>query len=84
MAPVVGRLRAALGERDELVAHLEERHPGDAAAQLELEDRAVELERRVEVADLERDVVDAEQPGALAAHARLTTRISGPRRSTRR
>ena len=76
MARVVGRLRPPLGERQELVAHVEERHPRDPAAELELEDRAVELERRVEVADLERDVVDPEQPGTLVAHARLTTSIS--------
>ena len=64
MAASSARLRAALGEREELVAHVEERHARDPAAQLELERPPVELERRLEVADLERDVVDPDQPRA--------------------
>src|SRR6185503_18643232 len=35
---LVGRLAAAFGEGDELVAHVDERHPGYPPAQLELED----------------------------------------------
>ena len=73
VAAVVGRLAASLGDRDELIAHVDERHPGHAAAQLELEDLAVELERRVEVADLERDVVDPDEPGAVG-HGRRCSR----------
>ena len=50
-------------ERDELVAHVDERHPGaGAAAQLELEELPVPLERLVDIADLERDVVDPDEP----------------------
>ena len=43
--------------------------PGLAAAQAQLEDLAVEGERLVEVADLEGDVVDADEPGG---HARAS------------
>ena len=73
MAGVVGRLRAPGADREELVADVEERHRvADPAAELELEDPAVEAERLVEVvADLERDVVDADElrPFAHAAKA---------------
>ena len=61
VALLVGRLRRPFGESDELVADVEERHPRDAASQLVLEDLAVELQRLLEVADLERDVVDTDQ-----------------------
>ena len=64
MAGVVARLRAPLGDRQELVAHIEEGHPGDAAAELELERPPVELERGLEVVHLDRDVIDADQPRA--------------------
>ena len=50
-----------LGQHQELVAHVDEGHARYAAAQLELEQAAVELERRVEVAHLEHDVVDPHQ-----------------------
>ena len=63
VAAVVGRLAAALGERQELVAHVDERHARSAAAELECEQAAVEIECLVEVADLERDVVDAYEAG---------------------
>jgi nitroreductase len=61
---VVGRLRAALGEREELVAHVEKGHVPVAFGHLEVEEAAVELDRLVEVAHLERDVVDAHEPGS--------------------
>ena len=63
MAPLVGTLAAALGDGEELVAEIEEGHAGHAAAELEGEQPAVEVERGVEVADLERDVIDADEPG---------------------
>ena len=59
---VVGSLRAAFGQREELVAHADERHPRDARLHLDVEDAPVELERLVEVADLEGDMVDSDQP----------------------
>ena len=62
MPLLVGRLPASLGKGDELVADVDERHAAGAAAQLEVEDPAVELERRLDVAHFERDVVDARQP----------------------
>jgi hypothetical protein len=58
--------RRRLGEGEELVAHLDERHPRLALHRAELEDPRVERERLVEVADLERDVVDADEPCTLA------------------
>jgi hypothetical protein len=54
-------LRPSLGERDELVAHVDERHPADSAAQLNLEQPAVEGQRLVDRPDLERDVVHADR-----------------------
>ena len=65
----VGLLAAALGEGDELVARVDEGHAGDAAAQAQLEDLTVEGERLVEVADLEGDMVDADEAGG---HARAS------------
>ena len=59
---VVGRLPAALHQRDELVAHVDEGGARDAAAQLEREDAPVERQRGLEVADLEGHVVDSDQP----------------------
>ena len=59
----VRALRPALGEGDELVAHVDERHPGAAAAQLEVEEATVERERLVDRGDLECDVVDPDGPG---------------------
>src|SRR6185436_11087527 len=74
VAGPVRRLRPSFGERDELVAHVDEGHPPGAAAQLELEDPAVELERVFDASDLECDVVDANEAGhgmSLAARAGL-------------
>ena len=75
MAVRVGRLRPPLRERDELVAHVHEGHAAGAAAELELEDAPVELERLLDVADLEGDVVQADEPGA--GHATSPGRPSG-------
>ena len=59
---LVARLRAPARERDELVAHVDERHLPAAAAQLEPEDRLPERERLIDVVDLERDVVHPHEP----------------------
>lgn len=61
VAMVVGRLRAAFAERDELVAHVQEGHARGAPAQLEVEDSSVEGKRLPEVTDLERHVVHADE-----------------------
>ncbi len=56
--------RAVLGphQRDELVAHVDERHRGGAAPQRERPEQALpERERLVDRADLERDVVDPDE-----------------------
>jgi hypothetical protein len=84
VALVVSGLATALGEREELIAHVEEGHSGHPAAQLELEHAPVELERRVEVAHLERHVVDADEP--RPGHRGLDARPwrAGQRRGRRR
>jgi catechol 2,3-dioxygenase-like lactoylglutathione lyase family enzyme len=61
VAGAVGRLCSTFGERDELVAHVDEGHAPGTAAQLEIEDPAVKLERFVDTPDLERDVVDSDE-----------------------
>src|SRR5207245_2319129 len=48
-------------EREELVAHVDERHPAAAAAQLELEELPVPRERLVDRAHLECHMVDADE-----------------------
>jgi hypothetical protein len=57
----IGWLRPTLHERDELVAHVDERRPRRATAEREREDPPVEGERLVDVVDFERDVVDADE-----------------------
>src|SRR5829696_5669392 len=52
VAMVVGRLLATFGERDELIADVDERHAPGSPPQRELEDPAVELERLLDVPDL--------------------------------
>jgi hypothetical protein len=59
--PGVPRLIAAGRQGDELIAHVDERHPSTAAAEAEVEDRPVELEGLVDVVDLERDVVHPDE-----------------------
>ena len=61
VALAVGLAVRALGEREELVAHVDERHPADPAAQLDLEQTSVESQRLVERADLECDVIDTDR-----------------------
>ena len=57
------RLRHGL-ERDELVAQVDEGHaPGPPAQRHVAEDPLEERERLVHVADLDRDVVDPDEPG---------------------
>jgi hypothetical protein len=58
VARPVLRLGAAAGEGDELIAHVDERHARFAFDVAELEQAAVERQGFLEVADLERDVVD--------------------------
>ena len=65
MPVVVGTLPATFGECEELVAHADEGHPRDARLDREVEDAAVELERLVQIADFEGDVVDPDEAGAL-------------------
>ena len=54
----VRALRASFGEREELVAHVDEGHPVHPATELQVEHPPVEVERLVDRVDFERDVVD--------------------------
>src|SRR5262245_16495189 len=56
MAAVVGRLLTALLQRQELVAQIDEGRGLALAAQLEIEQAAVEGERLLDIADLESDM----------------------------
>ena len=64
LALLVGGLRSSFGQVEELVAHLQEGHVRKVGLtlDLELEDPPVPLERLLEVAHLERDVVDPDEP----------------------
>ena len=55
-------------ERDELVAHIDERHPATSTAQLEaVHEASEELEHLVDVSDLHSHMVDADEPGHVLA-----------------
>src|SRR4029450_183977 len=75
----VRRLRSSLREGDELIADVDERHPSEVAPELELEDPAVPLERLVDVADFQRDVVDANEPRHLSEASWLGSGAVRPR-----
>jgi len=62
VAVLVGRLRAAAGNGEELIAHVDERdRVAVASPQREVEDPAVEVEGLVDVADLDRHVIDSDE-----------------------
>src|SRR3546814_1076531 len=60
VAVVVGRLAAALLQREELVAEIDEGGGLAPAAQLEIEQAAIEGQRLVDIADLEGDMVETD------------------------
>ena len=62
MALVVPGLPAALHERDELVAHVDEA-PRARGRATRTRTGGVQRERGVDIADLERDVIRPDQPG---------------------
>src|SRR3954453_18619666 len=78
MPRIVTGLASALREGDELVAHVDEGHARHSPAKLDLEDLSVKAERLLDVADLERDVVD---PGETGLGHGFTVGAS-PRRPT--
>jgi len=63
----VGLGRAALHQGQELVAQVDEGRPRQPPAQLDVEQTAVEGERRLDGADLERDVVHADRSRHLSS-----------------
>src|SRR5436190_16068590 len=77
--PVPARVTAgALHQRDELVADVDEGGTRPATAERHVEEAAPELDRRVDVADVECDVVDPDQ--ARARHLVERYRRACPRR----
>ena len=73
MALVVGGLPPALHQRDELVAHVDEGRAWNPSAQFEREQPRIELERGLEVADLESHVVDSDQTRRALHAAKAST-----------
>ena len=62
MTTLATRLDVVPEKRDELVAEIDERHPRRLPAQPQLrEESTPELERLVDAADVERDMVDADR-----------------------
>src|SRR5262245_46716785 len=61
MTPIVGRLRATLLKRNELVAEIDERHRIALASKLEIEQAAVEGQRLFDIADLKRHMIETNQ-----------------------
>jgi len=67
VAALVRLLRPPRRQGEELVPHVHEGHPpAGPPAQLEPEEPPVPLQRRVDVVDLQRHVVNAEKPGHCA------------------
>src|SRR5262249_6975094 len=60
MAAVVGGLLTPLLQREELIAEINERCCLALAAQLEIEQATVERQSRIDVADLESDVIETD------------------------
>src|SRR6185369_5452630 len=65
MATVISGLFTAPLQRNELIAQVDEGHGIAFAPQLECEEAAVERQRLLDVADLERDMVEADDAGLL-------------------
>ena len=63
MAAVVATLLAPFRQGEELVAHVDERHPRHDSAQVQLEEAPVEGQRLLDAPHFQRDVVDADQAG---------------------
>src|SRR6185437_7282453 len=62
MAVLAPWLDLVLGQSDELIAQVDERHPTRAAAQLQIrEQRTPDRERALDAAHVERDVVDPDR-----------------------
>src|ERR1022692_67395 len=60
MTSIVGGLCAALLERDELVSKIDERHVIAFASNLEMKQPAIENQRRFDVTDLQRDMIETD------------------------
>src|SRR3546814_11987381 len=84
MSVGVRSLRPLLRQGEELVAHVDEGHGFGSAAQRKVEDGAVERQRIGDVADCQRDMVDADSAGlcgtVLRFHAASVVPLRRPRR----
>jgi hypothetical protein len=74
MPPAILVRRPGFHQRQKLVAHVDEGLAIAAPAQGEAENLAVEGERLVDVADFERDVIDADQAGQGGGHGGVPVR----------
>jgi hypothetical protein len=68
MARSVPMRRVGLHQRQKLVAQIDEGLALAAPAQGEAENLAVKRERLVDVADFQRDVIDADEAGQIGGH----------------
>jgi hypothetical protein len=71
VARLVGSARLAVRKREELIAHVEEGHARQPAAQLELKNPAVELDRLLYVSHAERYMIDADHPSHVLSLRRV-------------
>jgi hypothetical protein len=62
---IIGRLPAALLKGEELVAEIDESSIFALAVQLEVEQPAIKCQRLVDVADFDRNVIEADRAGLL-------------------
>jgi hypothetical protein len=70
--PEVRRLaRAGRHQRDELIADVDEGRALHSPAQVEVEQAPVQLERHVDITDLQGDVVDADEPRSHRSSSRV-------------
>lgn len=63
MSLVVSFLPLCLHQSEKLITHVDEGASGTLPSQFEVEDPAVEVERLLNVAHLERNVIETYEPG---------------------
>jgi hypothetical protein len=79
MAPVIRRLPPALLECQKLITQIDEGHRTVSAAKLEVEQLTVEDKRLVDITDLERGVIEADD-ARFSCLVQLTLLITRPLR----
>jgi len=77
----IGQLGAPGRQRDELIAQVDESHPpADSAAQFELEEPPVPVKRLIKIPDLQRYMVDTDEPCHLPSCSPITGAVSTDKR----